>query len=49
MNEYDYRLASASRAVAQGKISRRDFLQVAMAAGFTLSAAQGHVCHGCPR
>ncbi len=41
MNEYDYRLASASRAVAQGKISRRDFLQVAMAAGFTLSAAQG--------
>ncbi|MBG1233568.1 ABC transporter substrate-binding protein [Aestuariivirga litoralis] len=40
MTEFDHKLAAMSRAVGQGKLSRRDFMQVAMAAGLTVSASQ---------
>jgi len=40
MTESEYKLALASKAAGHGKISRRDFVHLAMAAGFTLSASQ---------
>jgi peptide/nickel transport system substrate-binding protein len=40
MTEFEMKLASAKRAVGQGKLSRRDFMQFTMAAGVTLSASQ---------
>ena len=40
MTEFEHKLARASRAVGQGKLSRRDFMQFTMAAGFTLAASQ---------
>ncbi|MDE2383125.1 MAG: ABC transporter substrate-binding protein [Alphaproteobacteria bacterium] len=40
MSEFEHKLASAQRAVGLGKLSRRDFIQFTMAAGFTLSASQ---------
>ena len=43
---HEYKLGvSCQQSRCAGKISRRDFLHLAMAAGFTLSAAQGHVHH----
>ena len=40
MTEFEHKLALASRAVGQGKLSRRDFMQFTMAAGFTIAASQ---------
>jgi len=39
MSEFEHKLAMARTAVGQGKLSRRDFMQFTMAAGFTLSAS----------
>ncbi len=41
MSEFEHKLAMAKTAVGQGKLSRRDFMQFTMAAGFTLSASAG--------
>jgi len=40
MTEFEHKLALAQRAVGQGKLSRRDFMQFTMAAGVTLAASQ---------
>ena len=40
MTEFDMKLAQAQKAVGLGKLSRRDFMQFTMAAGFTLAASQ---------
>ncbi len=40
MTEFEHKLAMAQRAVGQGKLSRRDFMQFTIAAGFTLAASQ---------
>lgn len=40
MTEFEIQLASARKAVSQGKLSRRDFMAFTMAAGVTLSASQ---------
>lgn len=39
MTEFEYRLAQAEMAVKRGKLSRRDFMQYAMAGGMSLAAA----------
>jgi peptide/nickel transport system substrate-binding protein len=39
MTEFETKLKLAAKAVGQGKLSRRDFIQFAMAAGFTAAAA----------
>jgi peptide/nickel transport system substrate-binding protein len=39
MTEFEYKLGLAQRAVTRGKLSRRDFIQFAVASGMTLSAA----------
>ena len=39
MSEFEHKLAMARTAVGQGKLSRRDFMQFTMAAGFTLAAS----------
>ena len=39
MTEFEMKLRAASKAVGQGKLSRRDFMQLAMASGVTLAAA----------
>lgn len=39
MTEFETKLKLAAKAVGQGKLSRRDFIQLAMAAGFTAAAA----------
>jgi len=39
MTEFETKLKLAAKAVGQGKLSRRDFVQLAMAAGFTAAAA----------
>lgn len=40
MTEFEMKLRAASRAVGLGKLSRRDFIQFALAAGIALPAAQ---------
>jgi peptide/nickel transport system substrate-binding protein len=40
MTEFNTKLAMAQKAVGLGKLSRRDFMQFTMAAGFTLAASQ---------
>ena len=39
MTELETRLKQASKLVGRGKLSRRDFMQLALASGFTLAAA----------
>jgi peptide/nickel transport system substrate-binding protein len=39
MTEFEMKLAQASRAAGQGKLSRRDFMQFAVAGGMTIAAA----------
>ncbi len=39
MTEFEYKLELAKKAVARGKLSRRDFMQYAMAGGMTLATA----------
>ena len=39
MTEFEFRLEQAKKAVTRGKLSRRDFMQFAMASGMTLSVA----------
>src|SRR6188472_2660305 len=39
MTELDLKLASAAKLVGKGKVSRRDFMQFALAAGMTAAAA----------
>jgi peptide/nickel transport system substrate-binding protein len=39
MTEFEYKLAMATQAVGRRKASRREFMQLAMAAGFSASAA----------
>jgi peptide/nickel transport system substrate-binding protein len=39
MTEFEFKLALAKKAVTRGKLSRRDFMQYAMAGGMTLAAA----------
>ena len=39
MTEFEMNLKAAQKAVGQGKLSRRDFMQQAIAAGFTAAAA----------
>ncbi|MFL5260606.1 MAG: twin-arginine translocation signal domain-containing protein, partial [Hyphomicrobiales bacterium] len=39
MTELEVKLASAAKLAGRGKVSRRDFLQVALAAGMTAAAA----------
>jgi peptide/nickel transport system substrate-binding protein len=39
MTEFEYKLELAKKAVTKGKLSRRDFMQYAMAGGMTLAAA----------
>jgi peptide/nickel transport system substrate-binding protein len=39
MTEFEFKLALAKQAVARGRTSRRDFMQLAMAAGLTVTAA----------
>ncbi len=40
MTEFEFKLKQAQRAVAGGKLSRRDFMQFTMASGLTLAASQ---------
>ncbi len=39
MTEFEMKLKAASKAVGRGKLSRRDFMQLALASGVTLAAA----------
>jgi peptide/nickel transport system substrate-binding protein len=39
MTEFEFKLELAKKAVTRGKLSRRDFMQFAMASGMTLAAA----------
>jgi peptide/nickel transport system substrate-binding protein len=39
MTEFEFKLEMAKKAVTRGKLSRRDFMQYAMAGGMTLAAA----------
>ena len=39
MTEFEFRLEQAKKAVTRGKLSRRDFMQFAMASGMTMAAA----------
>jgi peptide/nickel transport system substrate-binding protein len=39
MTEFEFKLEQAKKAVARGKLSRRDFMQYAMAGGVSLAAA----------
>src|SRR5262245_64407362 len=39
MTEFELKLQSAARLAAKGKVSRRDFVQLALAAGLTATAA----------
>jgi peptide/nickel transport system substrate-binding protein len=39
MTEFEYKLELAKKAVTRGKLSRRDFIQYAMAGGMTLASA----------
>jgi peptide/nickel transport system substrate-binding protein len=39
MREFEFKLAQARLAVGAGKVSRRDFIQLAIASGMTLAAA----------
>lgn len=39
MTEFEMKLKAAKKAVGDGKLSRRDFIQLALAAGMTLTAA----------
>jgi peptide/nickel transport system substrate-binding protein len=39
MTEFEFQLEQAKKAVARGKLSRRDFMQYAMAGGMTLASA----------
>lgn len=39
MTEFELKLQAAAKAVGRGKLSRRDFVQLAMASGLTLGAA----------
>ena len=39
MTERELKLAQAAKLVGGGKVSRRDFIQLALAAGLTLSVA----------
>ncbi len=39
MTEFEFKLEMAKKAVTRGKLSRRDFMQYAMASGMTLAAA----------
>jgi peptide/nickel transport system substrate-binding protein len=41
MTEFEHKLTMAKKAVGQGKLSRRDFMQFTMASGLTLAASQG--------
>jgi peptide/nickel transport system substrate-binding protein len=40
MTEFEMKLKAAEKAVGLGKLSRRDFIQFAVASGVTLAAAQ---------
>ena len=39
MKELDYKLDLATKLARKGRVSRRDFVQLAIAAGFTAAAA----------
>jgi peptide/nickel transport system substrate-binding protein len=39
MSELEYKLQNALRAIGRGKVSGRDFMQLALAAGLTVGAA----------
>ena len=39
MTDFDHKLKRAEKMVAKGKVSRRDFMQLALAAGMTVAAA----------
>ena len=40
MTEFELKLQSAAKLTAKGKVSRRDFIQLALAAGLTLPVAR---------
>ena len=39
MTEFEMKLKAASKAVGLGRLSRRDFMQFALASGMTIAAA----------
>jgi len=41
MSDFEQKLKAAERLAARGAVSRRDFVQLAMAAGFTIPVAEG--------
>ena len=40
MTEFEMKMKAAQKAVGLGRLSRRDFIQFALASGMTLAAAQ---------